>query len=156
MSQEKILSMIQQYGNNRSFTGPVDDSRIKQIENMLEVTLPDDYKWFVRNFGHGGIAGVEILGIAKTEIPTCVKSTQTYREEGLPHSLVVIENCDEWVYCLDTSKLVNGECPVIDWDFLGNAGIQTYKNFYEFLSDRFSDAVENLYDDETNGSYDYL
>jgi len=148
VSQEKVLAMIRQYGENDDFTGPVDESRIEQIENMLDVTLPEDYKWFVRNFGHGGIAGVEILGVAKTEIPTCVRYTQRYREEhGLPRSLIVIENCDEWVFCLDTSELNNGECPVIDWDYLGNVGVQRYKNFYTFLLDEFTEAVENLDDD---------
>ncbi|SMO63794.1 SMI1/KNR4 family protein [Melghirimyces algeriensis] len=147
MEKEKILMIIREYGDSHDFTGSVDETRIEQIENMLEVTLPEDYKWFVRNFGHGGIAGIEILGVAKSEIPTCVRYTQKYREYGLPHSFVVIENCNEWIYCLDTSKMNNGECPVIDWDRLGNVGIQQYKNFYKFLLDELTEAANNLDDD---------
>ncbi|MFC4076160.1 SMI1/KNR4 family protein [Salinithrix halophila] len=147
MEKEKILEMIREYGESHDFTGSVDETRIEQIEKMLEVPLPEDYKWFVRNFGHGGIAGVEILGVAKTEIPPCVRYTHRYREYGLPHSLVVIENCDEWVYCLETNEISNGKCPVIDWDRLGNIGVQKYENFYKFLLDEFTEAVDNLDDD---------
>ncbi|PMB05798.1 hypothetical protein CEN49_17270 [Fischerella thermalis CCMEE 5273] len=147
MSKERILAMVREYSEDSFFTGSVHESRIEQIEQLLGVKLPDDYKWFVKNFGHGGIGGVVILGVAKTEVPTCVKYTQRYREYGLPHSLVVIENCDEWVHCLDTKHMKNGECPVVDWDRFGNVGTIKYDNFYDFVLDQFNEAIDNL-DDE--------
>ncbi|PTM57554.1 SMI1/KNR4 family protein [Desmospora activa] len=145
MNKEKILAMVSEYREDSFFTGSVHDFHVNQIEELLEVTLPDDYKWFVKNFGHGGIGGVDILGVSKTELPTCVKFTQRYREYGLPHSFVVIENCDEWVNCLDTASMKNGECPVVDWDRFGSSRIK-YNNFYDFLLDQFKEAIDNLDD----------
>ena len=34
------------------------------MEGVLEtIVFPESYKWFIRNYGSGGICGVEILGI---------------------------------------------------------------------------------------------
>ena len=47
-------------------------------------------------------------------VVTATKDHQKYY--GLIDGLVVIEDIDEFAYCLDTNKMKNGECPVITWD----------------------------------------
>lgn len=144
MSRDRIIQIINQVSEQGDFTGGVNDNRISEIETMLNVRLPESYKWFIKEYGHGGIGGIEILGVSKAEIPSCVKETQKYRQYGLPEYFVVVENCDEWLYCLDLSQLANGECRVVDWDRKGNIGIRSYNSFEEFLEDRFNDALENM------------
>ncbi|MCG7316164.1 SMI1/KNR4 family protein [Brevibacillus laterosporus] len=89
-------------------------------------------------YGTGGVIGVEILGGGLRDIPTCVRETIYWRGYGLPEEFVVIENFGTGVYCLDTLKIENGECPVVDWDQGECVGSQEYDDFLSFLIERFS------------------
>lgn len=143
--RRKIAELLNN-GPDPIITGGVDDDKIMEVEKKLNVTLPESFKWFLREYGHGGVAGVTILGIGLTGMPPVVKFTQYYRKYGMPKSLVVINSVDEWVYCLETSKMVDGECPVIDWDLQGES-VQHFDNFYEFLIKELERALED-YEDE--------
>lgn len=150
MGKDKYRGKIAELINNgpdRLITGGVDDNRIVEVEKELNVTLPESYKWFLREYGHGGIAGIDIIGIGPKSVePPVVQLTKDYRKIGMPNSLVAIYNADEWVYCLETNKMVNGECPVIDWDFRGES-FRHYDNFYLFLIDKLESALDD-YEDE--------
>lgn len=105
--------------------------------------MPESYKWFLTNYGSGGLFGVDILGVAKSNIASVVIETESYRDLGMSENLVVIEDIGEYAYCLDTSNMENNECPVIAWDRQGGLDdYNTAKNFYEFLSQRLLDAKE--------------
>ncbi|WPC43877.1 SMI1/KNR4 family protein [Clostridium sp. JS66] len=136
----RIIGGKKHYSN---YTGGVDNSRVLQIETILKVDLPESYKWFLQNYGHILIMGIEIYGVSKGEIPSCIKATERYRKFGLPLQFVVIESSDEWIYCLDTSDIKDGECTIVDWDRREGVGSQEYKNFYEFFYERLKDACEN-------------
>lgn len=144
MDKDRIVEIIKEVSEPDDFTGGVDALRITNVEQMLKVKLPESYKWFLSSYGHGGIGGIEILGVSRAEIPACVRVTEKYRQFQLPEKFVVVENCDEWLYCLDTSQLVDGECPVVDWDRQENIGIRSYKSFDDFLQDRFTDVLDNM------------
>lgn len=73
-----------------------------------------------------------------------VKITKSLRGYGLPKNLIVIENLDEYVYCLDTDEIDINECPIVDWNQAFGKGNEQYINLYEYLYERFSDAIENL------------
>ncbi|SDW27688.1 SMI1-KNR4 cell-wall [Marininema mesophilum] len=146
--QEIIIQMMQEYGRTGFHTGPVSENRIEQIEKSLNLELPESYKWFVRNYGYGGIEGVVIEGVAKTEVPTTVEATEDYRKYGLPKSYVVIQNLGEYMWCLDTGNMKNGECPVVNWSQVGGLGKLNYESFYSYLIDRFQESIDNLDDDD--------
>lgn len=152
--RDEVIRLINQVTNRWPeavcFSGPADDSRIRQIEEMLGVSLPESYKWFVREYGNGGIGGVEILGVGKPTVPYCVRTTERYRRYGLPRSFVVIENVDEWQYCLETEQMQDGECPVTDWDMRGAVGLHKRDNFYKFVIEEFARAIENLESENTD------
>lgn len=97
------------------FTGGVDENTIKDLENVLQVTLPNSYKWFLEEYGSGGIYGAEKL-IDNLNEASVIETTKEYRDVGLDKDLVIIEDCGEYMYCLDTSQLENGECLVVSWD----------------------------------------
>ncbi|MDM5201100.1 SMI1/KNR4 family protein [Fictibacillus enclensis] len=143
MDEKELSNFINEYMEDDDFTGGIDESQIEIVQNKLDVVLPKSYKWFLINYGSGGLFGVDILGVAKSNIASVVIETERFRALGLDRKLVVIENAGEYAYCLDTDKMEQNECPVIAWD--RQTGIDEANeadNFYKFLSQRLLDAKE--------------
>ncbi|WP_028400051.1 SMI1/KNR4 family protein [Ectobacillus panaciterrae] len=141
--KQKILEMINQHEETADFDEEIDDSVVKGIENKLGVTFPESYRWFVTNYNAGGICGVYILGYESPEEISVVESTERQRKFGLPKPYVVIEDVDDFVYCLDTGSMKEGECPVITWDRVSGASPIRYNTFYDYVIDRFQEAIDN-------------
>lgn len=76
-------------------------TRRKSAQEQLDVTIPRQFLECLGACSHGGIGGVEILGVGLTGTMLFLDVTVRYRRYGLPHNLLVVENCDEWLYCLD-------------------------------------------------------
>lgn len=129
-------------------TEGVTDKQIKEIEEDLKATLPDSYKWFLTEYGSGGAFGTMILGY-DSHGAEVVEQTKEYRTfYNLIPSLVVIEYIDEFSYCLDTNKMVDGECPVVLWDNHGGYGYTAASNFLEFFLQRLEKGKQDLDEDE--------
>ena len=134
-----ILNTIKKYEVKGDFNyASVTDDMISDAEEILGVKLPKQYVDYIKMFGHGGIAGVEILGVGLTGKMIFVESTLEYRADELPGNLVVIENVDEWLMCLDcdTGK-------VVSWDFTGYIK-EEYDSFDDYLMDQMNNAIENI------------
>ena len=134
-----ILNTIKKYEVKGDFNyASVTDDMISDAEEILGVKLPNKYVDYIKMFGHGGIAGVEILGVGLTGKMVFVESTLEYRADELPGNLVVIENVDEWLMCLDcdTGK-------VVSWDFTGYIK-EEYDSFDDYLMDQMNNAIENI------------
>jgi antitoxin YobK len=143
MGKEELKRFIRENMESDDFTGGVNEDQINLVQNELGVELPDSYKWFLASYGSGGLYGVDILGVGKSNRVPVVDNTRRYRDLGLDKDLVVIEDAGEFVYCLYTSKMDNKECPVIVWNRPdGLDDYSTAKDFYEFLSQRLLDAKE--------------
>ncbi|MFD2655656.1 SMI1/KNR4 family protein [Gracilibacillus thailandensis] len=143
MNKEELINFIKRNMEPDDFTGGVDGKQIEYVQDTLKLKLPESYKWFLNNYGSGGLYGVDILGVAKSNIATVVIETESYRDLGMSENLVVIEDIDEYAYCLDTGNMENNECPVIAWNKQGGLDdYNTAENFYEFLSQRLLDAKE--------------
>ncbi|SFS41416.1 SMI1/KNR4 family protein [Marininema halotolerans] len=146
--QEMIVQMMRDYAvKGEDYFDPMPESKLKEAEALLEVNFPDSYKWYIQNYGHGGLEGVEILGIAQIAMPV-VETTIDYRQYGLPQQYIVIEDCGEYVYCLDTSRMENEECPIINWAIWEPIPIDEFDDFYSFLIDRFQGTIDNMDDDD--------
>lgn len=143
MNKEELINFINEHKESDDFTGGVDESQINVVKNELGLKLPESYKWFLTTYGSGGLFGVNILGVGKSNRPRVIAYTKSYRDLGMNKDLVVIENAGEYVYCLYTSKMKNNECPVIVWNRHGGLDdYNTAENFYEFLSQSLLDAKE--------------
>lgn len=143
MNKEELTHFIKMNMESDDFTGGVDKKQVDYVQNILQLKLPESYKSFLTNYGSGGLFGVDILGVASSNIASVVIKTERYRDLGMSGNLVVIEDIDEYAYCLDTSNMENSECPVIAWHRQGGLDdYHTAKNFYEFLSQRLLDAKE--------------
>ena len=143
MDKEELINFINEHMDSDDFTGGVDESQINLIQNELGVELPESYKWFLTTYGSGGLFGVDILGVAKSNRVPVVVNTKRYRDLGMDKDLVVIEDAGEYAYCLYISEMENNECPVIVWNRPGGLDdYNTAKDFSEFLSQRLLDAKE--------------
>ncbi len=135
----ELLELINQYMEKEDFIGEVSDDDIARTEKILEVNFPPEYKEFVKKFGSGGICGVDVLGVEGADYASVVESTKRYRKLGLPKKYVVIENVDEFVYCLSTIDENN----VVRWDDISKKELNRYTTFNEFLQDSFQEAIDN-------------
>jgi len=138
--KEEIQKLVKEYSEDAIFTGKISsDDIIESAITELGVNIPNDYRWFLKNYGQGGIGGVDILGISKVNKAIFKDKTLEYRKYGLPNNLIVVENCDEWLYCIDvdTEK-------VVAWDRINGVLGERYATFLEFIIDRFNDEIENM------------
>ncbi|MEK4066233.1 SMI1/KNR4 family protein [Peribacillus sp. FSL R5-0717] len=148
MKYSALQEFIKQYGKDNDFTGGVSEDKVKETEQKLLVSLPESYKWFLRNYGYGGLFGVEIIGYGFTG-PAVVDATKGHQKYyDLINGLVVIEDIDEFAYCLDTNKMKDGECPVIMWDNQEGYGRTLAVNFLDYLIERLEWAKEDWDEDE--------
>lgn len=134
-----IIETINKYEQPGDFTHfAVTDKMIKSAEDALSVKLPEQYIIFLKMYGHGGIGGIEVMGFGLTGRMIFVDTTLDYRNEELPGNLVVIENVDEWLTCIDcnTGKIVS-------WDFSGYIK-EDYPCFDDYLLDQMKIAIENM------------
>ncbi|USK79404.1 SMI1/KNR4 family protein [Peribacillus frigoritolerans] len=143
-----LQEFIKQYGKVDDFTGGVSEDKVEETENKLQVPLPESYKWFLKNYGSGGSFGIDIIGydLVGASVVTATKDHQKYY--GLIDGIVVIEDIDEFAYCLDTNKMINGECPVIMWDNQEGYGRKLADNFADYFIDRLELAKEEWDEDE--------
>lgn len=133
-----IKDLIKQYEVKGSFTyETISDEQIKEAESVLSVKIPSQYLEFLQEYGFGGIGGVEIIGVGGNGNLVFVEETLEYRRYGLPDNLIVIEDCGEWIYCINVETEA-----VISWTegFIK----EEYFDFDSYVFDRFSDAAENL------------
>lgn len=143
MNHSEIIQLIEIHGEAIRFVGKADNLRVDFVERVLGVSLPESYKWFLTNFGLAILPGCLILGNGLDTIPACVRSTKDWREFGLPNNLVVIEDSGtDWVFCLDTSMMEHGECPVVDWE-QNNTGTRVkYETFLKYFKERLQESLD--------------
>ena len=134
----QIENLIARYGDKGSFTrvAPTKEM-LAEVEEKLGFSVPEQFLEYLNAYSHGGI-GFEILGVGFDGSIPFLKETLEYREDGLPESLLVVENCDEWLYCIDVKT---GE--VVSWFIDENPRVE-YPCFDDYLLDRLNDAIENL------------
>lgn len=96
------------------FVGGISENEIENAMKTLSVVFPESYKAFLSDFGGGDAGGEIIFGITNNEEDDVVISTQMERSQGLPKNLIIIGFSNDTLVCLDTSKMNNGECPVVE------------------------------------------
>lgn len=134
----EIKNLISQYENKGDFTySPISDEQLDAAQSLLNVILPIQYVDFLREYGHGGVGGVEVIGVGKDGTLLFVDKTLKFRGYGMPLNLVVIENCDEWIYCINSF-----DGSIVSWSV--DEIEEEYSDFDSYLLDRFMDAAENL------------
>lgn len=137
---EKLYREIKQNEEKGDFTHSVFTyDMLKEAEERLNIKLPLQYKDFLVCFGHGGIGGLEVLGVGNNNKLIFVESTLKFRKYGLPVNLITIENCDEWLYCIN-----GNDSRIVMWSNDCKEVNTVYNDFNEYLEDRISDILENM------------
>ena len=89
---DELYAFVKKYESIGDFTyADVTDEMLNGVERGLNIKIPEEYKRFLKEFGHGGIGGLEILGVGKNGSLIFEKETLKYRAYGLPAELIVIE-----------------------------------------------------------------
>ncbi|MCO4850698.1 SMI1/KNR4 family protein [Bacillus vallismortis] len=148
MIYSKVENFINENKQNAIFTDGASHENIERIEETLQSVLPNSYKWFLEKYGAGGLFGVLVLGY-NFDHASVVNRTKEYREHyGLPDGLVVIEDVDYFAYCLDTNKMKDGECPVVEWDRIIGYQDTVAESFIEFFYNKIQEAKDDWEEDE--------
>ena len=135
---DELKELIDKYETDGDFTHvSLKSKAIDEAERALGFKIDPEYVEFLSEYGHGGIGGTEVFGVGKNNEMLFVTETLKYRKYGLPQTLLVIENCDEWIYCIDSE---NGK--IVSW--ANDESQEAYESFDDYLFDRFSDAAENI------------
>ena len=136
---KEIVEMATRYEENSFFThAEFTDELRAAAESELKLKLPEQYVDYLKAFGHGGVGGVEILGIGCDGSLIFVEDTKLSRKYGLPMNLVVIENHDEWLSCVDcdTGKMVT-------WA-QDEEVLPEHDCFDDYVIEEFQEAIDNL------------
>ncbi|MGE1110046.1 SMI1/KNR4 family protein [Bacillus wiedmannii] len=148
---DKIISIISTYEKDGDFMGVVNEDTIQEAAQMLNLTFPNSYLWFLKQYGSGGMDGMDINGCETTAADSSVVyHTKLYRETyNLPEQYIILNDIDGTVTCLDTNQMKDGECPVVFWSrFSKELYAITYENFGDYLLDSLQESVDNLYDED--------
>lgn len=141
-AQDRIAGLIKSLESDVKVVGKTDEKTIEMIENWLKVSLPESFKWFLRQYSLLMLPSYIIYGVGNNDEPACLKLTLGVREKGLPAPYVVIENDNDGrIICLDTSRMKDGECPVIGWEAQGGKVKDLFPGFYQLLESKLSDAL---------------
>ncbi len=101
------------------FTGGVSEEVIQKAERTLNLTFPESYRSFLKEFGAGDVGGEVVFGLLENERENSdldmLKITQVEHDYKMPkHMVVIFYNAfDDCLYCLDTSRMIEGECPMM-------------------------------------------
>lgn len=117
---------------------PTDDE-LADAEKVLGFKIPEEYIWFLKTYGHGGFF-FGFLGYGLNGNAVFVNKTLHEREFGLPKEMLVIEDCDEYVHCIDT---ISKE--IVSWSKNDKDGvIKVADDFYRHFLDNIDNAIENF------------
>ncbi|AWK46373.1 SMI1/KNR4 family protein [Bacillus velezensis] len=148
MIYSKVENFINENKQNAIFTEGASHENITRIEEILQCELPISYKWFLEKYGAGGLFGVLVLGHNFDHASVADKTKEYKQHYGLADGLVVIEDVDFFAYCLDTNKMKDGECPVVEWDrIIGYQDIAA-ESFIEFFYNKIQEAKDDWEEDE--------
>lgn len=97
---ERIIKMIENYGEEDDFFGEVSEEYINKAEEKLRVKFPRSYRDFIKKYGSGGICGVELEGVQGNLGASVVDATERWRKLGLGMNLIVLEDSGEFARCM--------------------------------------------------------
>ncbi|GGE62135.1 SMI1/KNR4 family protein [Priestia taiwanensis] len=149
--KNEIINIIKTYQKERDFMGGVQESTIQYAEQVLNVKFPESYRWFVGNYGSGGLIGIEIYGCEEIGVDSSViYQTRRYREDyKFPLNYIILNDIDGKVTCLDVDEMDSGECPIVFLDRHTKYRYEyNHENFYEYFLDCLQNAVDNFYEEE--------
>lgn len=141
-AEEEILQLLKSHDEifaDAFLDRKATDDEIKVAEQRLGFTIPKEYVWFLKEIGHGGNM-FEFMGYGLNGKAVFVEATLREREFGMPDNLMVFQNCDEFVDCINVD-----DGTVVTWSPYDNSGIiEVADDFYEYFIDSIMNAIDNF------------
>ena len=146
MSIDEMITWINLVARTEKGAG-ASDQEIVDVERAIGVQLPNSYKAFLATFGWARIDHDPLYGVGP-DVPRPyalvrhVISERTDCEPAIPKHLVPFMNDGAGNhYCLETSYMRDGECPVVFWDHEHEDGsdqspLQLSSSFDHWIVDR--------------------
>lgn len=147
---EKIINQyMEDEGESEEnyFIGGVSDEKIKNVEKYLEIQFPEDYRWFLKRYGSGGIEGIDILGMEKEENEieknTVVYATNQFRNEyNLASDIAIVEYSGGYATGINTKNAIGENSIVLIEPCKGGEIINKCDNFCEYLLEKLKYMLE--------------
>ncbi len=138
---QKLIKMIERYGEEDDFYGEASEAYILKAEEELKVTFPRSYREFVKRYGSGGICGFELEGVQGDVGASVVEATKRWRRLGLPMDAIVLEDSAEFVRCMSGAE--KNDNRVISWERKGPDLQVRYPTFEDYVIDMFQEGIDN-------------
>ena len=136
---------------------PITDNRLEIFENQIGFAFPSDFKYILKKHNRISLSGTEIYGIDEKFKGSSLVDIYKYEHFSVEHKMP-----KEFLpfspdgrgnhYCIDLSKLKNGLCPVLfwQWDF-------HYSNNdeIEYCNDNFIYWIKEVMIEWTLEDYNY-
>ena len=118
---KRLDDMVRQAAFSEYVPDPATDADILTAEQELDCTFPESFKWFQKKFGaYSGFRDVYGVKPLPAPLQNIIGITMCERHEAYPpmppHLIPFSDNSGGDSYCFDTSRFVDGECPVVFWD----------------------------------------
>lgn len=153
---DDAISMLDKAGMERPYLQSkygVTESQIREAEDLLGVSFPESYRYFLAKFGSGDFKGIEFYGLVPNdneleEIPNTVWFTKNAISFGdIKEGFVVVEDLgDGTLACLDTNLMNERECPVVICDLAESTesgrNPVLAESFGKYFFDRLESAVK--------------
>lgn len=143
MDREKLIELFEEYSDLINM-GTADDAPsndwINAAEKALLVSFPDDYKWFLKNYGGGDICGEEIYSIYCLPFNEAVGGDIVYQNtianNNLQSNKIALSNTDfDEEFFFDTNDMEKVYISI------GNNRQLYASNFLEYLQKRLLSYV---------------
>ena len=151
----KAVQMMNDSGEEILTTGGASDSLIQKAEAALGVTFPQDYRYFLKEFGSLCFESEEFYGLTKAgldadSIPSMIFATNSARERSdISNQMIKIKSSGYGpVFSIDLSQIdEGGSSPVVETQlsFKRDEGkVTVAKSFGEFFLSEIETAIEDL------------
>ncbi len=136
---KKLISESESFVEFANFGDGISEEWIEKAESRLGFSLPETYKWWLKNYSGGEIYGEEIYSVYEQDFDTVVGGDIVYmhelnqRNNKFPKNVLVICEDNDEVYYFDISAHENGnEYPIYSF----NEQKLYAKDFIDFLKKR--------------------
>lgn len=137
--KEQIRQLLRKIKVPKYFVAPVTWDTIEWFEDNKWFTLPNDYRWFLRHLGHGGV-GFETLGMKQVSerlhIFYAMQEAQRLHERIPMKDFLLIQHLtDGDFYYIETShtRQEREVAPVYRWLKKEEKGVLAYPSFYAYF-----------------------
>ncbi|MDB2439944.1 SMI1/KNR4 family protein [Hellea sp.] len=124
---QQAVSLVNQYHESDESENylkrlpPPNELEIAKVEKDLGNKLPDSYKYFLRHYGTLEFMGLELTGTHQKKLNgprSVITQTRSNRKNlKLRQFAIVVHSFGDGCWAvLDTSRMIENECPVILWD----------------------------------------